>query len=568
MEAMKQIMSKKTTSGTAPKSEKEKKPSLLSKLKNGLKRLVGIKPKAKHAEPAKLEAKPAPHRESRPPRAEGERRRDGGRPAGPRREREGGGDRPPRSRDREREGEGGGGRERGRDRDRGGDRGGRRGGPGGRGERRPISQAAEEDGGVRKPRQAAVPPPPPPPVPEGPYPEAFEKLGLSPAILAGVRDLGYTTATTIQEKSIPIILEGKDLIGASQTGTGKTAAFGLPAMSRLGAPGKLRLLILEPTRELAVQVTEALTRLSAHTGLRILSVYGGVGYGTQREGLERGVDIVVATPGRLLDFMSDGTFSPADIEILVLDEVDRMLDMGFLPDVRRIVEKTPATRQTLFFSATMPPQIKSLADWALKEPASVEVGIRFSPAETVSHYLYPVASDQRNELLLAILKQTHFTSLMIFTRTKIQADELYAEMQSLGDYKVAVMHSDIKQRDREAALKGFRDGEFEIIVATDLAARGLDISGVTHVINYCVPENPEDYVHRIGRTGRAQKEGDAFTLFAADEMKAVEAVETLINQKIERRKVEGFNYKFTTILEDERHARSVMRTGRGLKRRR
>jgi ATP-dependent RNA helicase RhlE len=266
--------------------------------------------------------------------------------------------------------------------------------------------------------------------------------------------------------------------------------------------------------------------------------------------------------------MSDRTLDPSALEVLVLDEVDRMLDMGFLPDVRKIVEKTPSSRQTLFFSATMPQQIKSLADWALKDPLSIEVGIRFSPAETVSHYLYPIAYDQRDELLMAILKQTHFSSCMVFTRTKAQADELYASLQSGGEYKAAIMHSDIKQRDREKALQGFRDGEFEIIVATDLAARGLDVSGVTHVINYCVPENPEDYVHRIGRTGRAQKEGDAFTLFAADEMKSVEAIETLIDQKIERRKIEGFPYKFTTILEDERHARSVMRTGRGLKRRR
>jgi ATP-dependent RNA helicase RhlE len=393
-------------------------------------------------------------------------------------------------------------------------------------------------------------------------------LGLSPALLAGIAEAGYATPTQIQRDAIPIILSGKDVIGASQTGTGKTAAFGLPAMSRLGAPGKLRLLVLEPTRELCIQVTENLSRLSKHTGLRVLSVYGGVGYGTQREGLEKGVDIVVATPGRLLDFMGDRTLDPSSLEVLVLDEVDRMLDMGFLPDVRKIVEKTPATRQTLFFSATMPQQIKSLADWALKEPVSVEVGIRFSPAETVSHYLYPVAYDQRDELLAAILKETHFTSCMIFTRTKMQADELYANLQAGGEYKVAIMHSDIKQRDREKALQGFRDGEFEVIVATDLAARGLDVSGVTHVINYCVPENPEDYVHRIGRTGRAQKEGDAFTLFAADEMKSVESIENLIEQKIPRRRVEGFEYKFTTILEDERHARSIMRTGRAPKRRR
>jgi ATP-dependent RNA helicase RhlE len=543
-------MSKSESPGASPK--KEKKPSLLSKLKSGLKKLVGIKPKKK--------PEPSPEPKAREPRAPREDRppRESRPPRGDR-----SGDRPPRERERS-------GRGRERDGAKGGDRRGAGGGGRGRRDAGHLSQAAEEDRerGPRGPRQAAEPPPPPPAVPDGPYPEAFEALGLSPAILAGVRDLAYTTPTTIQEKSAPIILAGKDLIGASQTGTGKTAAFGLPAMTRLGAPGKMRILILEPTRELAVQVTEALIGLSKHTGLRIVSIYGGVGYGTQREALEKGVDIVVATPGRLLDFMGDGTFSPKDIEILILDEVDRMLDMGFLPDVRRIVEKTPPTRQTLFFSATMPPQIKSLADWALKEPESVEVGIRFSPAETVSHYLYPVASDQRTELLLAILKQTHFTSVMIFTRTKVQADELFAELQALGEYKVAVMHSDIKQRDREAALKGFREGSFDVIVATDLAARGLDVSGVTHVINFCVPDNPEDYVHRIGRTGRAKKEGDAYTLFAADEIKAVEAIERLINQKVERRKVEGFSYKFTTILEDERHARSVMRTGRGLKRRR
>ena len=315
-------------------------------------------------------------------------------------------------------------------------------------------------------------------------------------------------------------------------------------------------------------MVEAFERLSAHTGLRTLLVHGGVGYGKQREGLEKGVDIVVATPGRLLDFLQEGTVSLDTIDILILDEVDRMLDMGFLPDVRRIVERTPSSRQTLFFSATMPPQIKSLADWALKEPVSIEVGLRFSPAETVSHYLYPVAGEQREELLLAILKQTHFHSVMIFTRMKVQADKLYANLKAMGEYKCAVMHGDIAQRDREKALKDFREGTCEVIVATDLAARGLDISGVTHVINFNVPDNPEDYVHRIGRTGRAQKEGDAFTLFAADEMKQVEAIENLIKRKIERRKLESFSYKYTSILDDESHARSVMRTGRGTVRRR
>jgi superfamily II DNA/RNA helicase len=321
---------------------------------------------------------------------------------------------------------------------------------------------------------------------------------------------------------------------------------------------------LEPTRELAAQVVDQFEKYGKHTGLRVLLVHGGVGYEKQRKGLQKGVDIVVATPGRLLDFMKDGTANLEQIDVLILDEVDRMLDMGFLPDVRRIVEKTPAARQTLFFSATMPPQIKGLAEFALRDPESIEIGIRFSPAETVSHYMYPVASDQRQELLLTILRRTKFDSIMIFTRTKMQADQLYSAIQQEGGYKAAVMHSDIRQSEREKALKGFREGEFQVIVATDLAARGLDISGVTHVINYMVPENSEDYVHRIGRTGRAQKEGDAFTLFSAEELPNVESIERLISQKIERRKLEDFAYKYTTVLDDEKRAKAIL-TGRSKK---
>jgi len=403
-------------------------------------------------------------------------------------------------------------------------------------------------------------------VPEGPYAPAFENLGLAPAVLAGIRESGYETPTNIQSQAIPVVLEGRDVVGASQTGTGKTAAFALPTLSRLGAPGKFRCLVLEPTRELAAQVVEQFEKYGRHTGQRGALVHGGVGYEKQRRGLQEGVDIVVATPGRLLDFMQDGTARLDDVEVLILDEVDRMLDMGFLPDVRRIVERTPKSRQTLFFSATMPPQIKTLADFALKDPVSIEIGIRFSPAETVSHFMYPVAGDQREELLLAILKQTHFNSMMIFTRTKMQADQLYGAIRQTGEYKVAVMHSDISQKDREKALKGFRDGEFEVIVATDLAARGLDISGVTHVINFMVPENSEDYVHRIGRTGRAQKEGDAFTLFSAEELPYVASIERLINQKIPRRKLGGFSYKYTTVLDEEDKARAILH-GRKKKRR-
>ena len=531
-----------------------KKPSLFSRFKAGLKRVIGGgkkkvaahapgKDQAKDHHPATIHAHrrthddkprehaPRPPREARPPRERGERP-----------------DRPERSERPERDGRRG--PPRGRERD----------------ERRGPPRGPREDKPVRE-NHAPVAPPPSPPVPEGPYPQAFEALGLSPAVLAAVRETGYEKPTTIQEKSIPIILTGKDVIGASQTGTGKTAAFALPTLTRMGAPGKFRVLVLEPVRELAAQVVEQFEKYGKHTGLRVLLVHGGVGYDKQRKGLQEGVDIVVATPGRLLDFMQEGIADLRAVEVLILDEVDRMLDMGFLPDVRRIVEKTPPARQTLFFSATMPPQIKSLADFALKDPQSVEVGIRFSAAETVSHYMYPVASDQRMELLLAILKQTHFESVMIFTRTKVQADQIYSALNQLNEYKVAVMHSDIGQRDRERALQGFRNGEFEIIVATDLAARGLDVSGVTHVINYMVPEHSEDYVHRIGRTGRAQKEGDAFTLFAADELMNVASIERLISQKIERRKLEGFNYKYTTALDDEDRARAIL-TGRKKKKRR
>ena len=341
------------------------------------------------------------------------------------------------------------------------------------------------------------------------------------------------------------------MIGASQTGTGKTAAFVLPILSRLKEPGKVRCLILEPVRELAAQVEVAIKDYASGTGLRSLVIYGGVGYGKQTDGLKKGVDIIIATPGRLLDLMNRGDVSLKDIEFLVLDEVDRMLDMGFLPDVRRIVEKCARQRQTLFFSATMPPAIETFASWLLKDPFEVEVGQRISAADTVSHAFYPVASSQREELLQAILKETDFHSVMIFTRTKRDADALATLLRKGTDYDVTVMHSDIRQADRAKALEGFRKGTFDVIIATDLAARGLDISGVTHVINYNVPENSEDYVHRIGRTGRAKREGDAFTILSADELPNAESIERLIGQKIDRRKLDDFDYTYTTLLDDD-----------------
>ncbi len=403
---------------------------------------------------------------------------------------------------------------------------------------------------------------------------AFKKLGLSEKVITGIENAGYETPTPIQEKAIPIAIEGKDVIGASQTGTGKTAAFALPIIHKLSEHGAMRCLILEPVRELASQVLDNLELLGSGTNLKSLLIHGGVGYGKQIDGIKSGVDILIATPGRLIDLMEKGVVKLDKIEILVLDEVDRMLDMGFLPDVRKIVGKTPRTRQTLFFSATMPPAIDSLAKWALNEPTEVEIGRRQGVAETVSHAFYPVALGQREELLLALIKQTNFKSVMIFTRTKKDADTLARFLgDEEGQYSITVMHSDIRQKDREKALEGFKKGNFDVIIATDLAARGIDISNVSHVINYQVPENAEDYVHRIGRTGRANKEGDAFTLLAADELDHAASVERFIGQKIERRKIENFDYHYTTLLDEdaptpERLAKVFSRRRKGGSRRR
>lgn len=402
----------------------------------------------------------------------------------------------------------------------------------------------------------------------------FEELGLSEKVMAGVSNAGYETPTPIQAQAIPLALDGRDVIGASQTGTGKTAAFALPILHRLADHGNLRCLILEPVRELASQVLDNFEMLGAGTGLKSLLIHGGVGYGKQLDGLEAGVDIIIATPGRLLDLMQRGSVKLDKIEILVLDEVDRMLDMGFLPDVRRIVNKTPSTRQTLFFSATMPPAIEGLAQWALNDPVEVEIGQRQGVAENVSHAFYPVAIGQREELLLALLKQTDFHSVMIFTRTKRDADSLAKLLaKEDGNYSITVMHSDIRQRDREKALIGFKSGDFDVIIATDLAARGIDISGVSHVINYQVPENAEDYVHRIGRTGRANSDGDAFTLLDADEISHAASIERFIGQKVERRRVDGFNYHYSTLLDadaptPEKLAKIFSRRKKGKSRRR
>ena len=382
---------------------------------------------------------------------------------------------------------------------------------------------------------------------------SFTELGLSEEVLKAVAESGYEKPTPIQAKAIPLILESKDVIGASQTGTGKTAAFALPSLSQIKPLGKPQILVLEPTRELAHQVAEQFEHYGKHTGCKVALLYGGMGYGKQDEQMAV-ADIVVATPGRLVDHFYRGTMRFGEIKILILDEVDRMLDMGFLPIVRKIVNLCPwnteeTARQTLFFSATMPPAIQGFAQWCLHNPVEVEIARRAVP-DTVKHAFYPVSMDQRDDLLLELLKRTDFNSVMIFTRTRKEADTLTGIIKGTGHNEVVAMHSDVKQSDRLKALAGFKDGTYNILVATDVAARGIDISTVTHVINYRVPENSEDYVHRIGRTGRAETEGDAFTILTADEIEFADSVENFIGKKIERKKLEDFDYIYTALLDD------------------
>ena len=421
------------------------------------------------------------------------------------------------------------------------------GGPG-RSERpeRPLRDATFEH-----PSSAPIKPVTPVVIP--PQDNAFTKLGLNDALAFAVAEMGYADPTPIQAQAIPVVLAGKDVIGSAQTGTGKTAAFALPILHKLGAHGKMRCLVLEPTRELALQVEEAFQKFSKYTDLTTTIVYGGGGYGKQREDLKRGIDVLAATPGRLLDLLGDGTTHLRDIDILVLDEVDRMLDMGFLPDVRRIVQQCPAARQTLFFTATLPPEIASLAGWALRDPVEIKIGARRSAAETVAHAFYPVVATQKFDLLLELLRRTEFKSVIIFTRTRMGADRIAARLER-ENHTVGVLHSDRNQRERVEALQGFKSGQFEVLVATDIAARGLDIAGVSHVVNYDVPENAEDYVHRIGRTGRAQNTGDAFTLVTEEDVRDARSIERFINATIERKKLEGFPYIYSALFDETAQA--------------
>ncbi len=393
---------------------------------------------------------------------------------------------------------------------------------------------------------------------------SFQDFQLSEAVVHGAQRIGYVEPSPIQLQAIPRILQQKDLIASAQTGTGKTAAFGLPILSMLGAStGVTRCVILEPTRELAIQVEQAFQDFAAFTDLRVAVLFGGVGYGVQKKALQDGADIIVATPGRFLDLLQQGEVSLQGVNILVLDEVDRMLDMGFLPDVRRIVQACPTKRQTLLFSATIPQEIERLSQWCLSNPEKIDIGERRSPAESVTHAFYPVAAAQKFDLLIALLEKTDFHSVLIFCRTKDGADRIARQLLQ-QQHTVAVLHSNRSQQERIDALDGFKNGRYEVMVATDIAARGIDIAGVSHVINYDVPQHPEDYVHRIGRTGRAQSIGDAFTLMTAEELPHVQAIELFISSKVPRLKLEGFPYLFTMLFQEEKAAK-MLRNVRGVR---
>ena len=373
----------------------------------------------------------------------------------------------------------------------------------------------------------------------------FADLGLHPDVLHAVQDAGYTHPTPIQAQAIPLALEGRDLIGLAQTGTGKTAAFTLPIVTQLiGGPHRVRALVLTPTRELAVQVDESFRKYAQHSGIKALAVYGGVALEPQTKALKKGVDVVIATPGRLLDHLERQNVVFDDLEILVLDEADRMLDMGFAPQINRVVAEIPKYRQTMLFSATMPPEVEALSRKYLRKPHVVQVGRRSMPASGVTHAVYPVPRIRKTQLLTELLKDKAMDSVLIFTRTKHGADRVVRDLRQTG-IEATAMHGDKTQKERTKALEDFKGGRIRVLVATDVAQRGLDISGITHVINFDVPQEPEDYVHRIGRTGRAESSGDAYTLMSPDEIAMVRTIERVIGQEIPRVSVPGYDFGTT-----------------------
>ncbi len=368
----------------------------------------------------------------------------------------------------------------------------------------------------------------------------FTSFAFHPQITAGISAVGYSTPTPIQIRTIPAILEGRDVLGLAQTGTGKTAAFVLPILQRLlrGPRSKLRVLILSPTRELTIQTHTNIEALGRQTGLRSLTIYGGVSAQPQIKAIQAGAEIAVACPGRLLDLMGQKYVNLRSIEILVLDEADRMFDMGFLPDIRRILAALPRPRQTLLFSATMPVEIRSLADELLRHPVTVELGAS-RPVETVGHAVYAVEQTRKAELLLALLREAGKGQVLVFTRTKHRAKKLADQLIKAG-LPATSLQGNLSQKRRQEAMDNFRSGRARILVATDIAARGLDVSQITHVINYDMPDTADAYTHRIGRTGRMARLGTALSLVTQDDLSMVRTIERLLGRSLEKRKLTGF----------------------------
>jgi len=360
---------------------------------------------------------------------------------------------------------------------------------------------------------------------------SFELFNLHSTITAGVKVLGFTIPTPIQREAIPAVMAGRDVMGLAQTGTGKTAAFGLPILHRLltGPPAKVRALILGPTRELIEQTHQAIGQMGRGTRLRSAAIYGGVGMQPQVDALRRGVDIVAACPGRLLDHLRRKTIDLSRVEVLVLDEADQMFDMGFLPEIRKIVKHLPRARQNLLFSATMPSDIKTLADEILRDPVRVQIGYT-APAASVTHTFYPVATRSKDELLRKILDTTRTSAVLVFTRTKRRSKNLARQLEESG-YEAAALHGNLSQNNRRKAMEGFRSGRYKILVATDVAARGIDVRGISHVINYDIPDTVDAYTHRIGRTGRASETGDAFTFVCQEDQGLLRAITRLLGSK-------------------------------------
>ncbi|MBE0596773.1 MAG: DEAD/DEAH box helicase, partial [Desulfuromonadales bacterium] len=366
----------------------------------------------------------------------------------------------------------------------------------------------------------------------------FTAFNLHSDVAAGISEAGYATPTPIQEQAIPPVMQGRDVMGLAQTGTGKTAAFVLPILHRLlqgGERGHVRALVIAPTRELAEQINQAILTYGRRARVRSMTIYGGVSYQPQVQKLKKGVDIVVACPGRLLDHLTQRTIDLSRVEVLVLDEGDQMFDMGFFPTIRKIVAHLPRQRQNLLFSATMPQEIRLMAKEILIDPVTVQVGTNTS-AVTVSHAIYPVEQHLKTPLLLQLLHHTTTESVLIFTRTKHRAKRLGEQLVRAG-HKAASLQGNLSQARRQEALDGFRKGTFQVLVATDIAARGIDVSQISHVINYDIPDTPEAYIHRIGRTGRAARSGDAFTLVCGDDTVMVRTIERVLGSPLERRKM-------------------------------